>query len=297
MNKKLKTIIVEDFEDYQPQILAKLEPFAPVIPMFDKTYPAIEERYVEGKTTIRSNQRIREEFIHVKEALENRVSNFDLVICLGKLPFLALTGLSNVNKFRSSFVKKNSSWIFPTYSTSTLVKQFPLLIIAKFDLNKAKNFDGKIPNYQTFVVRNLPDLYFVENELCKNPKPISCDIETKEGFITEIGFGVSPTKAFVIPFYLRETRANFWKTLETEIKVWKVVEKILKQNPIIGQNFSYDMKYLWRTGIKEINYRNDTMLLQHTLNIEMPKNLGFLASLYTNRSPWKDMRTSTLKED
>ena len=67
----------------------------------------------------------------------------------------------------------------------------------------------------------------------------------------------------------------------------------------IGQNFSYDMQYFWRTvGITCPKFFGDTMLLHHALQPELEKGLGFLGSIYTNEPSWKFMRQEhfTLKK-
>jgi hypothetical protein len=42
------------------------------------------------------------------------------------------------------------------------------------------------------------------------------------------------------------------------------------------------------------NYDDDTMLMHHALQPESNKGLGFLGSVYTDRSSWKTMRTKVL---
>ena len=56
-----------------------------------------------------------------------------------------------------------------------------------------------------------------------------------------------------------------------------------------GQNFSYDVQYLWRLGIPVPNWGDDTMIIHHAMQPEMEKGLGFLASIYTDELAWKFM--------
>ena len=65
----------------------------------------------------------------------------------------------------------------------------------------------------------------------------------------------------------------------------------------VGQNFIYDMRFLWEQyGIPVKNAVDDTMLLHHALQPEMKKGLGFLASIYTDEASWKFMRTKDTKK-
>ena len=84
---------------------------------------------------------------------------------------------------------------------------------------------------------------------------------------------------------------NYWPDLETELKAWDAVRYINKHHDLIGQNFSYDMQYFWRTvKIACPKFAGDTMLMHHALQPELEKGLGFLGSVYTNEPSWKFMR-------
>ena len=131
------------------------------------------------------------------------------------------------------------------------------------------------------------------------PAPfIAPDIETKAGQITEFGLATSPRAALVIPFWDRK-RGNYWATLEEELAAWGWVRRILAEKDCVGQNFQYDMQYLYaKYALPSPRFVGDTMLLAHSLQPEMKKSLGFLGSIYTNEPSWKFMRTdhSTLKQ-
>ena len=120
----------------------------------------------------------------------------------------------------------------------------------------------------------------------------SCDIETGARQIKCIGFARSKSDSIVIPFVdLQKPGGNYWATIEDEIKAWKLVRDALEGPiPKLGQNFMYDLQYLYRAGIRPRNCLHDTMLLHHSLFPEMQKGLGFMGSIYTNEAAWKLMR-------
>ena len=120
---------------------------------------------------------------------------------------------------------------------------------------------------------------------------ISVDIETKGSMITCVGFAGSADRALIVPFFDEEQKdGNYWRSREEERLAWAFVRKVLKEKPSFGQNFQYDMQYLWRyAGIAAHKFCDDTMLLHHALQPEMQKGLGFLASIYTDQMAWKFM--------
>ena len=123
------------------------------------------------------------------------------------------------------------------------------------------------------------------------PAPIvSIDIETNARTITEISFAVSPSLCLVVPFYSHE-KVNYWSTISEELAAWSLVRKIFSTKKILGQNFQYDALFSYLSlGIPSPHYTEDTMYLHHTLEPELRKGLGFLASIYTDEPAWKFMR-------
>ena len=84
------------------------------------------------------------------------------------------------------------------------------------------------------------------------------------------------------------------------MEAWRFVRHVCETFPVFGQNFSYDLQYLYYfMGIRCLNIPDDTMILHHSMYPEMEKSLGFLASIYTNEPSWKFMRTdnATLKKE
>ena len=61
---------------------------------------------------------------------------------------------------------------------------------------------------------------------------------------------------------------------------------------LVGQNFNYDLQYIFRHwNILPTNIA-DTMIMQHSAFSTLPKNLGFLSSMYCeDHLYWKDDRT------
>lgn len=68
-------------------------------------------------------------------------------------------------------------------------------------------------------------------------------------------------------------------------------EILLSGHPINAQNSMFDASILeWHYGVPiQPLLSFDTMVAAHAANIELPKDLGYLASIYTQDEMWKDM--------
>jgi DNA polymerase I-like protein with 3'-5' exonuclease and polymerase domains len=74
---------------------------------------------------------------------------------------------------------------------------------------------------------------------------------------------------------------------------WVIREylKGLLSNPYItksAHNGSFDTVVMWAQGIPVHGWREDTMQLHHCIDSELPHNLGFVGSRYTDGRYWKD---------
>jgi hypothetical protein len=193
--------------------------------------------------------------------------------------------------------------IIATYHPASIMAQWELRPVAFMDLDKAKRESLSAalirPARKIVLDPTLEDLWkYYEEHIVPAPF-IAADIETKAGQITEVGFATSANRAVVVPFWHRK-RGNYWATLEEELAAWEFVRRVCAAKPMIGQNFQYDMQYLYRVyGIACPHFLGDTMLLQHSLQPELEKGLGFLGSVYTMEPSWKLMRQehSTMKRE
>jgi hypothetical protein len=134
-------------------------------------------------------------------------------------------------------------------------------------------------------------------------RSLGVDIETDPrcGQITTISFGFED-EAICIPFYNKAalpTQCNYWPTAREEAEAWRLVKEFAALPfPKVGQNFLYDHSYLLEDmDIRVRHIDDDTAILQHALQPELPKALGTLASLYLNEPAWKLMRGSVKDEN
>ena len=109
------------------------------------------------------------------------------------------------------------------------------------------------------------------------------DLETYLGFPTAISFCFNGTEAVSIPI-------NDGTIIPEEMVLFlKEIDRLF-QSPIdkVNQNIKYDWKQTEKFGFRIENVAGDTALAFHTLYPELPKNLGFQVSLYTDFPYFKD---------
>jgi len=251
---------------------------------------------------------IRVEFAPEIERLEAEIDRTqpNLIIAFGNTALWAICKKSGIKKYRGSPLMSHDGRfkVLPTWHPAAIMRQWELRVVTLADLYKART-ESEFPElrrperfiYMEPSIQDIKDFYL---QHLKHQPFISCDIETKDKTITEVGYATADGKhCLVIPFWDREAAdGNYWETLEEEREAWFCVRYINAHHKLIGQNFSYDMQYFWRTvKIPCPKFLGDTMLLHHALQPEMEKSLGFLGSIYTNEPSWKFMRTdhSTLK--
>ncbi|KKM24948.1 hypothetical protein LCGC14_1599980, partial [marine sediment metagenome] len=235
--------------------------------------------------------RLRDELIKLKP---------NLVVALGGTAFWALCGASGITKARGTVRLSTlipNLKVLPAYHPAYVTRMWDARLTLVADLAKAKlekEFpDIRLPKREIWINPQITDIETFTNLYIKDCKILAFDTETARKQITCISFAPSKDLAIVIPF-VDKSRPDYryWSTAEREVKAWKLVRDILDlPMPKLAQNGLYDLQYLWKChGIPVRNFFEDTMLLHHALYLELPKDLGFLGSIYTSEASWKLMR-------
>lgn len=230
----------------------------------------------------------------------------NVILALGATPLWALCKVLGIKKYRGTpiLAADGRTKILPTYHPAAIMRQWKLRPIAIADLQKARreSLSSQLvrPRRFIYVEPSIDDIAWFYEKYIAEADVVSADIETKQGTITEIGFAPCWDRALVIPFYDRSKRGNYWSTPSEELAAWRWVQRICEEKPLIGQNFSYDLQYLWdKNHISTPVVEDDTMILHHAMYPELEKSLGFLGSIYTDEPSWKFMRADneTLKQE
>jgi len=224
--------------------------------------------------------------------------NPNVILALGATPLWALGKYMGIKKYRGTPILAHDGEhkILPTYHPSAVLRSWKLRPILIADVSKAlkESTFPEVRRPQRFIhiAETIEDIETFFNKYIKDCEVLSADIETKQETITEIGFAPTEDRALVIPFYNHDKPGSYWATPELERQAWEWVRRLLAYRGLVGQNFSYDLQYLWaKMKIACPVVEDDTMLLHHAMYPEMEKSLGFLGSIYTNEPSWKFMRT------
>lgn len=229
----------------------------------------------------------------------------NVVVALGNAALWATTKVSGIKRWRGSpLLSFDQKWkVLATWPPQSITRQWELRPIAFMDFTKiAKEAEDRRLIRPRRIIHLEPTLEDLDEFYQKYIEPVevlACDIETRLGQITEVGFATSPNRAIVVPFWGKD-KTNYWPDTKSELAAWQWVRKVLMSKKMVGQNYQYDMQYFYRVmGLPNPNFVGDTMLLHHTLQPELEKGLGFLGSVYTQEPSWKFMRTEhdTLKRE
>lgn len=225
-----------------------------------------------------------------------------LIITLGSLPLLLLTGCKGVNKWRGSRLTGEgfSGSLLPTLHPTACLKAEEFTPLLELDLKRAYRIftGGQTPRNYAFTpepsyeetILTLTRL-LIKAETSSEQLVLSGDLETRRGHIACFGIGESAETALCIPF-LRATGATpFYWTEAEEVEILSLTQLLFHHPNIlwIGQNFLYDCQYFWRFwGFLPLNVF-DTMIGHHSLHSNMRKGLDFLSALYSHEHIyWKD---------
>ena len=232
----------------------------------------------------------------------------NLIIALGNLPLLFLTGEWGITSWRGSVMPTISfpegmdrkPKVLPTYNPGMLFVNPPWQPIFKHDLAKAKRQSVSPdfpPNEERFIVgpsyeTALSVLSQLHSQLerSESQMKLSVDIETRMGHMTCLGIAWSPSDAICIPFTKLRSNQHYWEPEQEAAIAYALYQVLTHKNVgVVGQNFQYDCQYIHRWLHFIPSFLRDTMITQHTLFASLPKSLDFLSSMYREAHIyWKD---------
>lgn len=230
--------------------------------------------------------------------------SYDFILAFGGTALWLLIGDNRIGLFRGTIGRADFGPEFlATYHPAAVLREYKMRPIVWADLLKAKrHLLGTLtpPMTRTFVVNpSFAEMEEAYRLFAASPsRNIGVDIETAPsiGQITTISFAF-PEFAICIPLWDKDKPVddrNVYPDAATEARAWRMIDKFAKlPNPKVLQNGLYDMQYLLDAplSIRLHNAVDDTNILHHALQPELPKDLGLLASLYLNEPGWKQMRS------
>lgn len=229
--------------------------------------------------------------------------NVQYIVVMGNYALQAITGHSGITKWRGSVVPatipdhKNGG----TRTVSVICLNNPGMIIRDPKLEVSFNMDvarikrvldgtHKPTEVSTIIYPSIQQIDdFIDNAI-KSPDAIGHDIETISNQTACIGFADTSSTAICIAF---RTRTDQVYSTKEEIYIRKRIQELYNSDTrLIAQNGMFDITWQWyKDKLKVPKLWFDTMLAHHTLYPQLPHNLGFLTTQYTDNPYYKDEKS------
>lgn len=232
------------------------------------------------------------------EDLTRRIKKYrpNVIVALGAIPtqiftnklkwdpeYQTFTSIQNVRGYIFDHCTIPGQKVIPTYHPSYISREgysdhgIFLADLAKILLESDFPETRRIPR-QLILNPRGGALYDVRDRLLEEGEIITLDIEYIGSKLMCVGLTNNSSWATSIGIHS-----------ETELEICKQI--ITCGKPLNAQNAMFDCSILeWNYKIPAFKYLEyDTMLAAHAINIELPKDLGFLNSIYTDLPHYKDM--------
>ena len=211
-----------------------------------------------------------------------------------------------VAKTRGSVYERNKMFIVPTFHPQELKKPYRMFLDESLekgfytggDIRKAVkayhegwntpeerfNIEPTIEDLRSFVATAIREKYLLGTDL----EATGLNIEHVD--IVVMGFAWTESDCIVIPI-LAEGGKPYWSKKDWP-EVSMLLNKLFAEGLFMFQNgVGYDIPLLRARGWKFIldRYVDETMVMHHTINPELPHNIGFISSVYGKQPYWKDV--------
>ena len=247
--------------------------------------------FVDSKCTI--PKPILQDWINLlKEEIEKYRPN--IVVALGATALWALTGSRGIKSMRG-YIQESTlvpgQKMIATYHPQAVNYEWSLFFPTVLDLRKAKyhsNFPG-IPEDKRVTIVDPTKVEFLEflEELLEARLPTAVDVEAAKGFVVRVGLANRPQCGLSLSL----VKGEFPQFPERdEVEIWRALSALFESVPLVFHNACYDTAILWkhhRIFPKKIHM--DTMLASHVVWPELPRDLGFLASICLDVPAWKHL--------
>ena len=210
-----------------------------------------------------------------------------VVVTMGDAATKALLGRADVGSIRGYPFPKDEIIVIPALHPQMMVwSNYIWRYYLSNDLRRARAFaDGvlTIDEPKRIVPSTFGEAVALLESLVLCPR-ISFDIEVSNYEVSCIGLAVDPRIGFSIPIDDR------WSE-EEEIRLWLLIASLLEDENIIKvcQNGIFDIHFLaYKNGIIVRGPIEDTMIAHSVCFPDFLKGLGFLGSVHTTMTYWKD---------
>jgi len=230
--------------------------------------------------------------------LQNEIHsiNPNCILALGGTALWATTGQKKITDYRGSILHGMGKKVIATYHPAHLLHQkgeisgYYQRQIMIFDFKRAlkQSVFPEInrPSRNLHVCHNSAELYdfFHRN---KDQNSLSIDIEAHNCIPICIGLAYTRHEGITLPLWNTEGISDI---PDSDLSsCWRLLARALVgPDRKVGQNFKYDQDKITRLGLPIDQLYSDTMLKAFVINPELPKNLAFNTSIYTEEPFYKN---------
>ena len=223
-----------------------------------------------------------------------------VIIAMGEFPLAVLCGKAGVNKWRGSVLALHEDIagridipvkpkVLVTLHPNVVHAQEELAFLLRLDFKKAVdllfNANKPIDYHSITIARNSGETIKWLDQFPRTKFPATtADVETHRGFITCIGFSLDGYQGLCVPLTGNRVYGNITETA----RQYYIVSQFIAERNLVNQHIGYDQRISQRFGLWFQHIIWDTMLAANTIAPEFLKNLGFLTSIYTDMSYYKD---------
>jgi len=221
--------------------------------------------------------------------------NPNCILALGGTALWSLTGFKKITDYRGSILLGMGKKCIATYHPAHLLHSegaettdYYNRQIMLFDFKRAKAQSAfpeiNRPSRNLQICKNSAQLYdFIQRHRTFNS--IAVDIEAHDCIPICIGLAFTRSEGITLPLWNDKGQIS-----SDHISSWRLIANLLYNSKInkIGQNFKYDQDKITRLGLPIDKLYSDTMLKAFTINPELPKNLAFNTSIYTEEPFYKN---------
>ena len=211
----------------------------------------------------------------------------NLIVCLGNAPLSYICERNGITAWRGSILESSGIKCIPTFHPAYTLRDplgYPILL-NDFARIAKERLTPNVPSiewnfqYGKGIHSGIIDYYL-------NSPTLAVDIESvkESSEIICVGFARSNTEAISIAASSPHEREWIQRLLSCD------AQKIFHFG-------TFDTTMLRMNGYEIKNYVHDTIIQAHILNPELPRDLGFLTSIYTNIPYYKSEGRSNIPSD
>ncbi len=242
-----------------------------------------------------------------EELLSLRKNSLHIIVAVGATAMEALCSEKGITKYRGSILTSKIDGIktIPILHPRNILVpkgkggvEYYYKYITKLDIQKAvreSQFkENRTPSKMIQIVKSPYQLYKFLEEYKKHDI-VSLDLETHSSVPICVGLAFNNSHAVSVPlFSISTAKSRIDLSTSDQVEIWMMLSEFLNQERIkfLGQNFKFDHQLLIRP-LKLIEYQPgklhaDTSLMMEVCYPELPKNQGFMGSLFSEEPYYKD---------